>query len=623
MNVMLPNGKVIEGVPEGTPKEVIQQKAIMAGLATKKDFMNAFEKTMVTPGALEENIATIATAVAAEPIAGIAGIAQSLNPFAEDGAGADAVQSTRDALTFRPRIKEAQEGQQALGETLQPVGEAFSKAETTLGETTLDYTGSEALAAAAHTLPTAILEVLGVAGIKGFKPSVRKIKTTGQSVAAKASKLISPPMELIKGGEPAEALNKMLNERGLVYENLTPEAQALIPERTEAGQNVGKILDDVLMRQMKTGGTDDALAGFKVVGDKIKPDHAAIEAIKQGFEPGFVQAIKTSDKGTKIGMKRMTNIMRRVKGNKALAAEGLRPTDVVGDSFTRRVTYIRDVADEARESLDRIARTQLKGVPMDSDVIVNKLRESLGKLDIDMPENGKPALDFDLSMISKDKTSQKVLKDLIDLMAEGGKPDALRFHKMKKQLDTMIDYRKKSKDGLTDAGRKVLSSIRRELNQELRKVNQSYAKVNDTLSTSLTALGDMEEVLGKSIDMFGPGANKAIGQDLRGLMSNRKTRVKQENAVKQIDATAKELGGKFDDNIHRLLMFADSIEDRFGAVADTSLKGELESTVKSAINQGARNAAREKVAETVAKGAERMRGINDFNAYKSLNALLK
>lgn len=38
MDVRLPNGAVIRGVPEGTQKEVIQQKAISSGLATMEDF---------------------------------------------------------------------------------------------------------------------------------------------------------------------------------------------------------------------------------------------------------------------------------------------------------------------------------------------------------------------------------------------------------------------------------------------------------------------------------------------------------------------------------------------------------------------------------------------------------
>jgi hypothetical protein len=38
MNVTLPNGRIIKNVPEGTPKEVIKQKAISGGLAVDSDF---------------------------------------------------------------------------------------------------------------------------------------------------------------------------------------------------------------------------------------------------------------------------------------------------------------------------------------------------------------------------------------------------------------------------------------------------------------------------------------------------------------------------------------------------------------------------------------------------------
>ena len=38
MDVRLPNGKLIRGVPEGTTKEDIKLKAIQAGLATEQDF---------------------------------------------------------------------------------------------------------------------------------------------------------------------------------------------------------------------------------------------------------------------------------------------------------------------------------------------------------------------------------------------------------------------------------------------------------------------------------------------------------------------------------------------------------------------------------------------------------
>ena len=49
MNVTLPNGRVIQGVPDGTPKEVIMQKAIQSGLATEQDFGVPTSREASTP----------------------------------------------------------------------------------------------------------------------------------------------------------------------------------------------------------------------------------------------------------------------------------------------------------------------------------------------------------------------------------------------------------------------------------------------------------------------------------------------------------------------------------------------------------------------------------------------
>ena len=55
-------------------------------------------------------------------LAGIAGIAQTLNPFADPGAGAAAVKATKEALTFKPRTEKGQAGLQAVGEALNANG---------------------------------------------------------------------------------------------------------------------------------------------------------------------------------------------------------------------------------------------------------------------------------------------------------------------------------------------------------------------------------------------------------------------------------------------------------------------------------------------------------------------
>lgn len=135
-----------------------------------------------TAGGVVENLGSFASGIVAEPIAGVAGIIQSLNPFADEGAGVRAVKATKELLTTRPKTISGRQQQASVGEALQPVAEVLQKAERALGETTLEVTGSPALAAAAHTLPTAALELLGLKGSKRFtklsgEPTKRQIKT--------------------------------------------------------------------------------------------------------------------------------------------------------------------------------------------------------------------------------------------------------------------------------------------------------------------------------------------------------------------------------------------------------------------------------------------------------------
>ena len=156
-----------------------------------------------------ENIGSIASGIVAEPISGIAGIVQSLNPFAEEGAGSEAVKSVRDLLTYEPQTEAGQSQQQAIGETLAPVGEVLSSAESYLGENVLDATGSPALAAIAHSLPTAALELLGVKGSK----RLRSPKEVSDKLIQKSMLESSPEINAIKSA--SRAIYKEIDDSGV------------------------------------------------------------------------------------------------------------------------------------------------------------------------------------------------------------------------------------------------------------------------------------------------------------------------------------------------------------------------------------------------------------------------
>ncbi|MCP3999403.1 MAG: hypothetical protein GY727_00615 [Gammaproteobacteria bacterium] len=221
MDIELPSGKIITGVPEGTSKEEIMKKAIAAGLATPEDFGMESATTGDKAVGTLETIGTVGSSMIAEPIAGLAGIAQSINPFADEGAGAQAVQATREALTYEPRTEEGKEQLQSVGEALSPVGEVLEGVERGLGETVLEKTGSPELAAIAHSLPTAVLEAIGIKGTGRAKSIAKAVPDDAAQSVLDASKKFDVPVMTSDVAPPktyagrfAQSLNEKLGVLG-------------------------------------------------------------------------------------------------------------------------------------------------------------------------------------------------------------------------------------------------------------------------------------------------------------------------------------------------------------------------------------------------------------------------
>jgi hypothetical protein len=115
---------------------------------------------------------TMLTGAVADIASGLAGMHASryLGPMK----GADVVEEVQQAYTYMPQSEEGMGGLQAAGEFMQPLGDIISGAEQTLGQRTLEATGSPALAAIAHSIPTAIME--GVV-LKGLGAATRPLRT--------------------------------------------------------------------------------------------------------------------------------------------------------------------------------------------------------------------------------------------------------------------------------------------------------------------------------------------------------------------------------------------------------------------------------------------------------------
>lgn len=175
----------------------------------------------------EEGILSAITSAAAEPFAGVAGIAQGLNPFADPGASSRAVSAVREGLTFQPQTQEGIEGLQAAGGALAPVGEVLAGAEDFLGDAAFNATGSPAIAAAAKTLPTAVLEAIG--GVGSFAKAGGRLSKTGKEALKVADNEVSKALV-----ESAPDIDTIKDTSRAVYKEIEETGAKLKPQATSS-----------------------------------------------------------------------------------------------------------------------------------------------------------------------------------------------------------------------------------------------------------------------------------------------------------------------------------------------------------------------------------------------------
>lgn len=121
MNVTLPNGKVIEGVPEGTTKEQIKAKAIAGGLATPADFGDMPPTPMV-----DDSISPFGAALSS------AGQGLSLG-WLDEAVGLISPEAKQSMREYQAKAQEQYPITSLIGEVGAPVGAALAAAPFTGG----------------------------------------------------------------------------------------------------------------------------------------------------------------------------------------------------------------------------------------------------------------------------------------------------------------------------------------------------------------------------------------------------------------------------------------------------------------------------------------------------------
>lgn len=488
----------------------------------------------------------------------------------------------------------------------------------------------------------------GQAGIGGeFDPEDIAIAGAGVPIAAAAGAALQPAasrfVQLAKGnrqlvgsdGLPTKAFESALKRRGLDYGQIIDDVEGV-----NLTGSPRRVVDEIIKRQIRQGRTGNALARVRVSGGRVVEDPLGIQAIDQGWAADSVSLAKAANRSTKNAMRRALNMQRRINADPNRVLD-FRPTDVAGDEVVRRVHYVRGQANDLRRELNRVAAKdlgrpligpgdpRLSQLQVDPDPVARAFIDQLDALNV--PEEritqyinsvraGQPVnIDFSRTLIARDRTSQRVIQDVADMLSEVDNTTGLTAHDLKRALDSMIDYRRQSSEGLSDAGKRVARGVRRALNQSIRRVSPRYADINDQLSDAIESLGDIQQAVGRTIDVFDEGAEQAVGTKLKTLLSNQQGRVNLNNALNQLDDTAQALGGRFDVDYKRLMRFTNTLDDRFKTSAETSFKGQQEAAIA-----GAERLRQAPVTTTLQKAEEaiRKRRQNDTKAFNAMTRIL-
>lgn len=175
-----------QAAPEAAPAQPEEKGGVVDWLSQmSSDISSQINRTAQGMG---ETALNLGTAAIAEPLSGFAGIGAML-PGGRTPT--QAVEETREALTYQPRSEAGIQAQQEMGAVLEPVGKVIGAVEQGAGDIGYGAAGlipgvspeaQSATGAIASAIPTAIMEILGFKGTKAAKTAALKEQVASSSL---------------------------------------------------------------------------------------------------------------------------------------------------------------------------------------------------------------------------------------------------------------------------------------------------------------------------------------------------------------------------------------------------------------------------------------------------------
>jgi len=553
------------------------------------------------------------TGMGTDIVSGLTNLAQVLTGDQTLDQAVSDLRSSQAQYTYQPKTPEGQQYAQFLAEK---IGQPYEQMKQGMGETALERTGSPLHATATHMLPDVAL-TLSTLGLGNLLTRGGRLKTRAPS----------------GDWQPTPVLENALRDKGMTFQDLSSETVARIPESLDSGllpsTRTGLEAKKALESEAAQGGRIDALAPYQLGAPKLKADPQAKAVLSQGVEPNIVQMIKTSSGPTRFNMARMLGNADSILKNKSNFNEK-RPLNIVGDSVGTRLIDLRKIANEDRIKLEQIKTRELGDLRINTDPISTAFNDSLAQYGINIARNEEGGLDFDYSgsELFKDRQGQRLVEEVTDILDNFDMTNlnGAQAHLIKKQIDSLLNYEKIDMGGVSDIGERVAKAVRLAVNDSIREVSPDYAAVNDRLTSVLDVFNGMQRSAGKRINLFDPETNaRQLGQEMRKLLSNYKSGPELEKAIAELQAVSSQFGVEKGDNLADLVEFANFLENRFKVAPSGSLRGVMQETATDrAVEAAASGESLFGFAKEAAKsGYEKIRGINDDEAIKSLYELIR
>jgi hypothetical protein len=523
-----------------------------------------------------------------EKLIGAAEVLMTLASGATTGAGG-MVRGTLEGLAeqiLSGQFGTPEAAQMIYQKAMQRAGEATYMPRTPVGQEYVQETSevlSQLPAMAPLVAETGAIRA-GLAGAAqaaryGGRPSVQQM--TGQMVRE-------------TGREAFDVLPSPVQTAGRTVAGAAQKGSDLVASGYDFSRGRGQSQD--LYKTLKSRPDSSTVAQYQLINDRVVADPLAVNAIDQGWDSAVLGSIKTSSNKDKFQMTRMLGVFEEGKIRADYAALN-RPEAVLGKSMLDRVNFLINQNKSSGIEIGKIAKQKLKGQKINVDPAVGKLLQDLEEIKVKVVlgnENGflrNPTISFDGSQLQADRSSQRLLRDVMKYLNDVDSTDALSVHELKKFLDSTLVYGKKAANPIAPKIDQILKGFRRNLNDSLNVINKDYQAANKKFSETITALDAIQDAVGKKVEFDSDRASDAFGTALRRVLSNYGTRNSIIDSIDLVETVARKYGMDINDDLIKQLVFVNEIDRMFGSVAPSSFKGQIEQAAKKGLDFARSDAA--------------------------------